>query len=304
MMSEDLMKRSFVVVTGAAGFIGRHVVQASVAAGYQVLAVDRVAAVYPDGVISHVADLADPSALIPEGIAGSKGFILVHCAWDMRRDGGYALQVEQVRLLAGLLDEWTSRGLQRLIGLGSSEEYGARSGWIHEYDPPMMPLSPYGLAKYSAGLMVQAWSARSGISAIWLRPFLVYGPGQTGNQMLPYAVAQARKGEIAEFTDGMQERDFVYIDDLAAAIGKAIAAESKGYQVLNIGVGEPVKVREVLEYLSKQLNAERLFQYGVRPRRTGEPERQYADSSRAKELLNWRPEVGWQEGVRMMVRGS
>ena len=74
-------------------------------------------------------------------------------------------------------------------------------------------LTPYGWAKQAAGTMLRSWCERNGMPGYWMRPFLVYGPGQTGNMVIPYALEQAQRGEAARFSDGLQQRDFVFVDD-------------------------------------------------------------------------------------------
>jgi len=199
-----------------------------------------------------------------------------------------------------LLDCWKDKGLRKVIAMGSAAEYGVRSGLIHEYDPPMEPLSPYGWAKRSAWMLASSWSRRTSIPLIWLRPFIIYGPGQRGDMMLPYAMAKAKAGEQAEFTDGLQERDFVHVTDVARAIRLAVEASCPGPHAINLGTGCPVKVRDVILAIARQYNAEHLFHLGARPRRPGEPERQVADVSLARELLQWIPKVDWEDGVKTM----
>lgn len=289
-----------IVVTGSEGFLGRKVVARLAADGHSIVAVDRVAHVGDTlpGVVHHQSDLSDPATLTPYTL---DAFTLVHLAWDMRRHAGFAIQAEQVRQFAALLDRWTGNGLARLVAMGSAEEYGGITGTIREDAAPVLPLSPYGWAKRAAQDLVRSWSLRTGTPVVWPRPFIIYGPGQLGDMMIPYAVACGREGREAEFTDGLQRRDFVFIDDVAEAVARAASAETSGFHAINLGRGEPVEVASVLRAIARHYHAESRFHLGARPRRPNEPEVQVADCAAASTLLGWKAKVGWQEGLERTI---
>jgi nucleoside-diphosphate-sugar epimerase len=291
-----------VVVTGAEGFLGRKVVSRLAADGFSVAAVDRVAhgGAALDGVDYHQADLADPNSLVPPSWPGDATFVLVHLAWDMRRHQGYAIQAEQVRQCAGLLDTWTGRGLVRLVAMGSAEEYGRRDGKIVESAGPVLPLSPYGWAKHTAHDLAQTWAGHCGIPVVWLRPFIIYGPGQRGDMMIPYAIECASAKKEATFTDGQQSRDFVYIDDVVDAIVRSVSATISGFNSINIG-GSPAKVVDVLMNIARFFNVESLFHLGAKARRTGEPDVQIADVEQAKKLLGWSAKTDLPTGLQQTL---
>lgn len=292
-----------IVVTGAEGFLGRAVVAALAADGHPVVAVDRVPHVGEalPGITYYQADLAEAVTLLPRE---SGPFTLVHLAWDMRRHLGYSVQGEQIRQFAALLDHWTPRGLQRLVAMGSAEEYGSLEGLIDERARPVGALSPYGWAKRAAHDLTASWQGRTGVPVVWLRPFIIYGPGQKGDMMIPYAVAQACSRQPAQFSDGLQQRDFIYISDVVEGIRRAVVAESSGMAVCNLGRGEPVVVAEVLKTIAAFFQAESTFALGARPRRPGEPMRQVADIRQARDLLGWTPQVRWMDGIRKVCEAA
>jgi nucleoside-diphosphate-sugar epimerase len=287
-----------VVVTGSSGFIGRHLVPRLRRAGLDVLTVRRASSSHTDSpaVPCHFCDPAHPDSYLPTGHAGEP-FTLVHLAWEAGRPAQFTPHVAQVLWLARWCDHWTGRGLQAVVMPGSAEEYGQRDGVLREDDPPQGRLSAYALGKAGARGLLEAWSAASGASVWWLRPFIVYGPGQSGDMAVPYAVRQFLRGQPADFSDGGQQRDFVYIDDAISAFEAAVCSPRPGFRVVNVGTGEPVAVRAVLGRLGELLGAVGCCRFGAVPRRPGEPSVQVADTSRAARLLPWRAGIDWREGI-------
>lgn len=292
-----------VIVTGAAGFLGRRLLPRLVELGFHVVAVDRVSfSTTSENVERIQSDLLDAAEIFARG---SSPDAIIHLAWDMRRDvTNFALQAEQVRRTACLLDEAVAAGVRRFIMMGSAEEYGRRGGCIAEDDAPVGTLSPYGWAKRACGEMARAKAEISGAGLLWLRPFIVYGPGQQGDMAIPNALRAAREGSRAEFSDATQRRDFVFVDDVVNAILAGLAMREPIVETVNIGSGTPVALREVLEAVRMRWGQDSSFVFGARPRRAGEPDEQYANISKASSVLGWRPSVAWRQGIECLVEAN
>ena len=287
-----------IVVTGAAGFIGQRVVARLAAAGATVVGVDRAPkpAGMPAGVEYRCGDLGKE---IPRR---GGDFILVHLAWNMDRSDPKA-QAASVADFTRLLG---TNGLQGVVGLGSAEEYGDREGCLSEEMAPGLKLSAYGQAKSAACHAVELWSREPGRRAIWLRPFVVYGPGQGGNMAIPYALRCAKERSPAEFSEGLQFRDFVHVEDVADGIAQAalrLPAPGRAFTICNLGRGEPVKLRDVLERIALKTGAQDRFVFGARPMRGNEPKEQYAEVAAAERWLGWRARISWEAGVDDLCRG-
>ena len=254
--------RPSIVVTGAAGFIGRRVVDRLARTEADLTAMDRVAdpGGWPAGVDYRQMDL-------DREMPGFKGkWVLVHLAWSLDR-ANVAAQQESLRTFARLLGQ---DGLAGVVGLGSAEEYGEREGRLREDMAPGAKLSAYGQAKHAAGKALEAWARGAGRKAVWLWPFVVYGPGQGA-------------------------------DGIAAAT-LALPTLKPAFAACNLGRGEPVRLRDVLERIADQMNARELFRFGARPMRPGEPQEQYADVAAAAELFGWRAKIPWQQGIDALCR--
>jgi nucleoside-diphosphate-sugar epimerase len=291
------------VITGSRGFIGRAVCRRFTERGIDVIGIVRPGPFsgHEDGVRYHQADLSDPASLLPDDCVND-AFTLIHLAWNVRKRNAFAFQAQDVAIFAGLLDYWAPRNLRAVVAAGSAEEYAKRGGYLREGDPPIGEFSPYGWGKRAAHDLARTWWKETGISVSWIRPFTVYGPGQRGDMLIPYAVRRALSGQSADFTDGSQRRDFVHVDDVAEAFHTAAMLQPQGFHDVNIGTGEPVAVRDVLGRLARHFGAEDRFHFGAIRRRPGEPDVQAAATGVAARLLDWRVRVPLEEGLQTLIK--
>src|SRR5262245_6096172 len=200
-----------VMVTGAGGFIGSRLVahmtreQRAAREPLRVHAVTRAE-----------LDLADEAA-VDAYLAWVKPERIVHLAAALVRredDAGRQTQWRDTfRVGRVLIARAAADGVAPLLMDGSIDALGAHEALVAA-DCLAQPVSTYGLCK-SLVREVAAWATRqTSMRVDWFRPFVVYGPGQTGDMLLPYAFLAARDGLEATFTDGLQRRDFIYVDDI------------------------------------------------------------------------------------------
>ena len=291
-MADGRMK-SAILVTGAGGFIGRTLLP-------------RLIGTFPLERVIGLDFRPRPPDWHGEWLEGGLErltevpgtFIVAHLAWDLRR-GDPAAQEASLESFRAML---RIPGLAGVVGMGSAEEYGSAEGRLDESRAPGNALSAYGRAKQDAFRAVAA----SGLRCIWLRPFIVYGEGQGGNMVVPYALRCAKEGCVAEFSSGDQFRDFVHVEDVAAGIAAAVRGvltlPEGECRACNLGRGAPVKVRDVLERIARQTGREQLFRFGVRPMRAGEPAVQFAATDAAESVLGWKAAIPWQEGIDRLCR--
>ena len=122
---------------------------------------------------------------------------------------------------------------------------------------------------------------------------------------IPSALRCARERTPGAFSEGLQFRDFVHVDDVADGIAAAalgLSDMAPAFAVCNLGRGEPVRLRDVLERMARKMDARELFRFGARPMRPGEPQEQYADPSAAADLFGWRARIPWDSGIDAMCR--
>ncbi|MWA16138.1 NAD-dependent epimerase/dehydratase family protein [Streptomyces sp. BA2] len=298
------------VVTGAAGFIGSHLVEALLAGGATVVGVDRR------------APGLDPAAAANLGRAlGDPNFTLVTA--DVRIVPLTALfrQADAVFHLAaqpGVRDSWGERFTEytscnifatervvsacedarvpRLVYSSSSSVYGTSSHATREATAPN-PASPYAVSKLAGEQLCLAHASRatSALTAVALRLFTVYGPRQRPDMLIGRALTAALGGpELTLYGDGRHTRDFTYVGDVVRA---AIAAATRriGTTVLNVGAGVSTSVLDVLsaveELTGHAVPVARL------PAQAGDVDATLADRSRAAALLDWAPRTTLVQGI-------
>lgn len=282
-----------VLVTGSRGFVGRRLVRRLEAMGWPVTPVERVSREIesPGAPVGYALDSADMRDALT-----SPDLRVVHLGWDIGRRNDWVAQANCVAGSASLLSQLLPFKPRQLICLGSAEEYGRREGVLSEHDAPSLPLTAYGWAKATMRELLVSWR-EPGTAVLWLRPFLVYGPDQSGHMVVPTAVRAAMERRPAQFTDGRQLRDFVHVEDVVDAIVMGLERVPDGMNVINLGTGEPVAVRDFLEQVELLFSASGLFAMGAIARRPGEPDIVVADVGRAAAVIGWRASIRWREGV-------
>jgi nucleoside-diphosphate-sugar epimerase len=300
---------SRILVTGGAGFIGRHLVRALVARGDQLAVAGRRPATalppgaLPEGVRYESIDLSVPGAaasllgrLRPEIVFHLASAVDVRRDLDAVDEQVRSTQMAAVHVARGCLEN----GVARLVHVGTCEEYGNGPAPFHESQDPS-PVSPYSAAKVAATAFVRMLATSFGLPAVVVRPFLTYGPGQGTNQMIPALISSALDGRDFPMTGGEQTREFNFVDDIVAGLLLAMAAPGAVGQIVNLGCGEPRRIRDVaarvLELMGDPVRAE----FGKLPYRPGETWQFYCSNERARALLGWSPRVPLDEGLRRTI---
>jgi dTDP-6-deoxy-L-talose 4-dehydrogenase (NAD+) len=237
-----------VAVTGAAGFVGRHVVRQLAARGADVVAVLRPA--------SNISELSGVNKLVQIDVAAppadaydamGRPDCLIHLAWgglpNYRSLHHFETELpSHYRFLRQLIDE----GLPNVVVSGTCFEYGMQSGALSE-DIPCVPDNPYGFAKDSLRRQLQMFKARSGFKLTWARLFYVYGEGQASNSLYPLLKAAAERGdERFDMSGGEQLRDYLPIRTTADDLAR-LALLNRDNGIVNVCSGQPISVRRLVE---------------------------------------------------------
>ena len=304
---------SRVVVTGAAGFIGSHLVDRLLASGREVVGVDAFTGYYSRR--RKERNLA--SAASETGFRLVEGDILgldldallggvdgvVHLAGEpgVRRSWGdnFPRYMERNVLTTGRLLEAAGRsGIAKFVYASSSSVYGSDPGHPVGEDHPRRPASPYGLSKLAAEELIGLHARERGVPATVLRYFTVYGPRQRPEMALSRFVFAALRGRPVDiFGNGKQRRDMTYVSDAVEATVAALEAPAGVY---NVGGGTHATVNEMLDGVRRVTGATIEARYG--PEVEGDVRSTWADSSRAARVLGYEPRVGLEQGLAAQVR--
>jgi UDP-glucose 4-epimerase len=269
------------IVTGGAGFIGSHVVDALVARGDEVTVVDSLVR----GSRENVSSGAE---------------LLVHLAAqiDIRVSVERPVEDAEVNVLAtvGILEAARSHGAQVVFASTGGAIYGECAEPARE-DSPREPLSPYGTAKLAAEEYLRSYNRLYGTRHISLRYGNVYGPrqdphGEAGVVAI-FLGALARGEQAKIFGDGSQTRDYVYVGDVAHATTSAVAQDSG---VFNVGTGRETSVVELYELCARVAGSDTPPEHA--PARLGELQRSFLDPELAASELGFRAMVDLEDGLR------
>jgi len=287
------------LITGANGFVGKHLIKSLKKHDFHITALER-SRWKPKHSNINVVHWPEGNEL-PE-IAEQHFDALIHLAWDTVSRNSWSIQNSQINRLNQLCEILPRVG--KVICLGSSEEYGQVSGVLSEIATPKMPLSPYGWSKLSACQLLQSRAANHNIPLMWLRAFTVYGELQTGDMLIPYAIRQAKSKNAARFTDGLQERDFIYVTDVTEAIVMAAVTNIENCHVVNLGTGIGTAVKELVERIGQHYDASEYMELGAIPRNPDLPIIQVAATKLAKELLRFTATTSLEEGLAKTLKLS
>jgi UDP-glucose 4-epimerase len=297
-----------VLVTGGAGFIGSHVVDAYLAAGHDVVVVDDLSTGHrenlPAGVRFHKLDILDPR--LAALVADERPDVVNHHAaqMDVRRSVADPLFDARVNILGtiALLDAARRASVRKMLFVSSGGAvYGEQERFPAAETDPTWPVSPYGVSKRSGELYAHFFQVEHRLPFVAMRYANVYGPRQDPHGEAGVVAIFTRRmlaGEPVTLNgDGRQTRDYVYVGDVARM--SLLALESDAVGPVNLGTGIETDVATLARLLLETTGSRSDVVHG--PAKPGEQRRSVVDPTRAREIFGWRPTVSLADGLRRTV---
>jgi nucleoside-diphosphate-sugar epimerase len=292
-----------VLVAGAAGFIGSHLVRVAVAEGHQVVALVR-----PGANLERLGDLRDQVALlqgdlgdlaaIAGEIAAARPDVCIDAAWGRlhgrAESSGHLGSLRGALALAELL---AGVGCRRYLHLGTCFEYALTNEAISE-SSPVGPHTLYGACKLAASLAIGRLGATGTMRVAWPRIFYVYGPHEAPDRLVPAVACALLRGEPTPTTAGDQVRDYSHVEDVAAGIWTVALSDHEG--PINVASGCHAPLRRVVELLGEIVGRPDLLRVGALAYRREEPAAIKADVGLLKGM-GWSPRYPLEQGLRSTV---
>ncbi len=301
-----------ILVTGGAGFIGSHLVEALVRRGHVVRVLDNFVTGRRENVASVRreiellrGDCADPRAAqrAVRGVEVVFHEAAVPSVTVSVQDPAGSFRANATATLTTLLAA-RDAGVRRFIYAGSSSVYGDRPGLPKRESATPVPLSPYAVGKLTGEHLVRIFSELYGIEGLTLRYFNVFGPRQDPSSPYSGVISLFTTALLAGRTpliygDGRQSRDFTHVANVVDANLRALTARSLRGEAVNVATGKGTTLRELLRLIAGETQAPATARYA--PARAGDIRHSVADIRAAHRLLGYRPKVDIARGLRQTV---
>jgi UDP-glucuronate 4-epimerase len=301
------------LVTGGAGFIGSHLVDALLADGWRVTVFDNfdpfyAASIKQENIAPH---LAHPAYTLVRGdlreaasvnqLAGASYDTIVHLAAraGVRPSIEDPVGYQQVNVSGTqlVLELARTLGVPQFVFASSSSVYGVnpRVPW-REDDYVLQPISPYASTKVSGELLGHVYSHLYGLRFVALRFFTVYGPRQRPDLAIhKFARLMLAGRPVPVFGDGTTSRDYTYVDDVVSGVRAAMAYSGSAYEVINLGNTQTVQLGEMIAGLERALGVTAIIER--HPEQPGDVPRTWANVDKARALLGFNPTTSYADGV-------
>jgi len=305
-----------VLVTGAAGFIGSHVVEALVAAGAATTAMVRynssssignLAFLDPDlrKEVRVVSGTIEDSDFVYQSVKGQD--VVLHLAALIAIPYSYEAPRTYVRTnvegTLNVLEAVRRYDVARMVHTSTSEVYGTALRTPIDEDHPLQGQSPYSASKIAADKLAESYFRSFGTPVVTLRPFNTFGPRQSARAFIPTIISQALDRDAVRLGSLTPERDMTFVSDTVAGFLAAATTVGIDGMTLNLGTGSTYSVGWFAKCILELMEADKpIIQEEERLRpANSEVMRLVSDNARAREVMGWSPSVSLEDGLRQSI---
>lgn len=299
------LKTKKVLVTGGSGFIPSHLTKRLLHEGADVYITTKYNSIIDNVRLSSVwndihvveADLRNLDSL--RQLEKIKPDVIYHMA-AYNHVGDSFLHVSEAMqcnaaATANLFQAY--RDFSKFVYISTSEVYGYQTSVPFQEEMTPYPISPYAVGKYSGELYAKMMRHVYNLPVAVVRPFNTFGPYQSPRAIIGEIIIKCLLNEEIKATEGKQTREFNYVENIIDGLVAAGTENRSSGQVINIASGQEVSIRELIKVIHKLTESKSKLKFGALPYRPTEIWRMCGDSSRAQDILKWRPMISFEKGL-------
>lgn len=305
----------YILLTGAAGFIGSWTAKKLLSLGYNVVGVDNLNDYYDVRLKQHRLDILNEQKGFHFHRLDIENFGALEVLFDMYKfdavinlaaRAGVRYSIENPFVYyntntngtVNLLELCKKHKVDKFVLASTSSLYAGQEMPFTEDKPVNTPISPYAVSKKGAEVSCYTYHYLFGIDVTVVRYFTVYGPAGRPDMSIFRFIKQIDAGEpIIIYGDGSQSRDFTYVEDIAE--GTVRALKKVGYEIINLGNNNPNKLSEAIRYIEDYIGKKAVYEY--RPFHKADMLATWANIEKAKNMLGWTPKVDLKEGIKRTI---
>ncbi len=307
-----------ILITGGAGFIGSNLADKLLSMGHHIVVVDNFNDYYDvrlkeKNISANInnpnyklyrCDICDMVAL--GTVFSDNAFdVVVHLAAraGVRPSLENPIAYVETNILGtvNILEQMKAHNIKKLVFASSSSVYGnCKAESFNEDLKVTEPISPYAATKSACEQIIYTYHHLYDINALCLRFFTVYGPRQRPDLAIRKFVEKIEKDEpIDMYGDGTTKRDYTFIEDIISGVSAAIDYNKTGYEIVNLGGGEPITLTRMIETIEKVLNKKATI--NQKPMQPGDVDKTVCDFTKAKRLFGYNPKTSFEQGIKKFI---
>ena len=295
-----------IFLTGGSGFVGKHILKKLSEDGHTILLLSRI----PRAQVFGLKTFPKRIQVVKGDLAGItrwksklkkfKPDAAIHLAWEGIPRTDIEVSIKNLLFSLELVKMLGEIRCKHIVAVGTQWEYGHKIGKIKE-TAELEPFNPLAAAKTSLELFGREIAKEKDIKFSWLRFFAVYGPGQRSGALIPTVIRNLKEGAVPQIKSLETRNDFVYVDDVAAAVAMVLKKQREQIGIYNVGSGKLTSIKKIVGLICKA--------FGMKMDKGLKSQGQshvvsgiFADISKIKKEIGWKPATNIGKGIKEMVK--